>query len=71
MELKTLLETEGIEFTNVNVSLDENEGEYMKIYNHTHSDDVPIIRVNKTLLVPNKSFSTMNEAVELVKKFLI
>jgi glutaredoxin len=69
-ELKEMLTNEGIEFTDVNVDLPENEEEYNKIYEITKAEEVPIILVNKQLLVPNVSFKSIKEAANLTKKFL-
>lgn len=69
-ELKEILTTEGVEFTDVDVNLPENEEEYNKIYEMTKSDEVPIVLVNKQLLVPNVSFKSIREAADLTKKFL-
>lgn len=69
-ELKDLLIKEAIEFTEVNVNLPENQDEYNKLHEITKSDDVPIIKVGKQLLVPNISFKSINEGFELTKKFL-
>jgi glutaredoxin 3 len=69
-ELKEILTKEGIEFTDVNVNLPENEKEYDKIYEVTKSEKVPIVLVNNQLLVPDISFQSINEASYLVLKFL-
>ena len=69
-QLKDLLTKEGIEFKEVNVNLPENEAEYNKLHVVTKSDEVPIIRVGKQLLVPNVSYNSIIEAVNLTKKFL-
>ena len=69
-ELKELLTKEGIEFTNVNVDLPENDTEYNQLHKITQSDDVPIVRVGKQLLVPNVSFRSISECCQLVIKFL-
>jgi glutaredoxin len=69
-ELKEILTNEGVEFTDVDVNLPENEEEYDKIYEMTKSDEVPIVLVNKQLLVPNVSFKSIREAADLTKKFL-
>lgn len=69
-ELKTILTNDGIEFTDINVMLPENQSEYDKLYEITKSDEVPIIKVGKQLLVPNVSFSSIQQASELTKKFL-
>ena len=69
-ELKELLTKEGVEFLDVDVNLIENEEEYNQISKITNSDDVPIVKIGKQLLVPNVSFSTIQEAVDLTKRFL-
>jgi len=69
-ELKEILVKEGIEFTDVNVMLPENEKEYDELFKVTQSDDVPIVKVGKQLLVPNVSFHSIREAADLTKKFL-
>ena len=69
-ELKELLTKEGVEFLDVDVNLTENEEEYNQISKITNSDDVPIVKIGKQLLVPNVSFSTIQEAVDLTKRFL-
>jgi hypothetical protein len=70
-ELKEILTNDGIEFTDINVNLPENQAEYDKIYEITKSDEVPIIKVGKQLLIPNVSFSSIKQASELTKKFLV
>lgn len=69
-ELKNLLTKEGVAFTEVNVDLPENEKEYNQIHEMTNSDEVPIVKVGKQLLVPNVSFKSIKQAAELTKKFL-
>ena len=69
-DLKNILTEEGIEFIDVDVNLDENQEEYNQIHEITKSDEVPIVKVGKQLLVPNVSFSSIREASLLVIKFL-
>lgn len=69
-ELKEILTNEGVEFTDINVNLDENQAEYDKVYEITKSDEVPIVLVNKQFLIPNTSFKSIREAADLTKKFL-
>ncbi len=69
-ELKNILTEEGIEFIDVDVNLEENEAEYNQIHEITKSDQVPIIKVGKQLLVPNVSFASIQEAANLTKQFL-
>ena len=70
-ELKKLLEQENIEYRNVDIDLPENEEEFNQIIEVSKAEEVPIIRIEKQLFVPNVSFKTINEAVELTKKFLV
>lgn len=69
-ELKNILTEEGIEFIDVDVNLEENEAEYNQIHEITKSDQVPIVKVGKQLLIPNISFATIQEAADLTKQFL-
>lgn len=70
-ELKGFLTNEGVEYHEVNVNLPENSEEYKKLHDFTKCDEVPIVRVGNQILVPNVSFSSIREAVDLTKKFLI
>jgi glutaredoxin len=69
-ELKEILTTEGVKFTDVNVNLPENENEFNKILEVSNAEEVPVIKVGKQLLVPNVSFKSIREAADLTKKFL-
>ncbi len=69
-ELKGLLTKEGIEFEEVNVNLPENLEEYKIVVKVSNSNEVPVMKIGKQLFVPNVSFQTIPEAVELAKKFL-
>jgi glutaredoxin 3 len=70
-DLKEQLTADNIEFEDVNVLLTENQEEYKQVVEKTKSDEVPIVRVGKQLLVPNVSFHSIKEAFELTKKFLV
>lgn len=70
-ELKEIFTTEGVEFVDINVSLPENEKEYDDLHNITKSDDVPIIKVGKHLLIPNVSFTSIRQAADITKSFLV
>lgn len=69
-ELKGMYDKHGMEYVYVDVSLDENENESERIFKIVKDDSVPIILVNKTILAPESSFKTINEAYELTLKFL-
>lgn len=70
-ELKEIFIKDEIEFVDKNVYLNEYKEEYEKIREKTKSEEVPIIKVGMQLLVPNISFHSIKEGVELTKKFLI
>jgi glutaredoxin len=70
-ELKDIFKNEGVEFIDINVLLPENEREYDDLCKITKSDDVPIIKVGKQLLVPNVSFHSIRDAADITKKFLV
>lgn len=69
-ELKGLYDKNNIEYTYVDVMLEENEAECDKLFSITKDESVPVILVNKTLLAPESSFKSIQEAYELTLKFL-
>lgn len=69
-ELKTLLKQENIEYKEIDVDLKENEQEFNKILEIAKTEYLPIILVNKRILTSEKSFNTIIQAVNLIKKFL-
>lgn len=69
-ELKGLYDENGVEYTYVDVTLEENENECEKLFKLTKDESVPVVLVNKTLLAPESSFKTIREAYELTLKFL-
>ena len=70
-DLKEKLTNENIEFRNVDIDLAENQEEFEQILKASNADEVPIVRIEKQLFVPNVSFKSISEAVELTKKFLV
>jgi glutaredoxin len=70
-DLKEKLTNENIEFRNVDIDLPENHEEFQHILEVSKAEEVPILRIDKQLFVPNVSFKTITEAVELTKKFLV
>lgn len=69
-DLKERLVKEGIEYNEINVNLPENSEEFAKVVAVSNSQEVPIIKIGKQLLIPNVSFQSIAEGVELTKKFL-
>jgi len=70
-DLKEKLTKENIEFRNVDIDLPENQQEFETILNVSKAEEVPILKIEKQLFVPNVSFKSIAEAVELTKKFLV
>lgn len=69
-ELKERLNKMGIEFTDVDVSLDENEELFNKIMEISGTDSVPCVSVGKHLLAPAVNFNTIEQAANIVKHIL-
>jgi glutaredoxin len=67
--LKNKLKENNIEF--VELDIDDNELLYERFSKKVNNDFLPAILVGKTAYVPEKSFTTIDEAVELVKKHLL
>jgi glutaredoxin len=70
-QLKEMFIKEGLNFVEIDVNKPENEAEWQRLHEFSKSDDVPMVKINNQLLVPNTSFKSINEAFELTKKFLI
>jgi glutaredoxin len=69
-ELKGLYDENGINYTYVDVTLEEHERECEKLFKIAGEESVPVVLVNKTVLAPEKSFKNIKEAYELTLKFL-
>ena len=70
VELKNLLISDNIPFTELNVDLPENEKEYASITKLAGEEVVPLVKIKNMLLVPNKSFHTIYDGYLLIKKLL-
>jgi glutaredoxin len=69
-DLKEKLQSMDIKFTDVDVSLDENEALFNNIMEISGTDSVPCISVGKHLLAPSVNFNTIEQAVNIVKHIL-
>jgi len=69
-KLKKLLNNEKIEFINIDVDDEKNKNECEKLFKFVGEPIIPIIIINKKVLVPNKSFKTIEEALELIHPLL-
>ena len=67
--LKNKLKENNIEF--VEIDIDDNNLLYERFSKKVDNEFLPAILIGKTAYVPEKSFTTIDEAVELVKKHLI
>lgn len=68
--LKDNLTERGIEFTDVDVSLDENDAKFDEIMKVSGTDSVPTVTVGKNLLAPDVNFSSIDQATELIEYIL-
>jgi glutaredoxin len=69
-EIKTKLTEGKIDFRYVDIDLEENQEEVTEVFNVAQSDRVPVIVVGGTILVPEKSFDTIDEAYATIKRFI-
>ncbi len=69
-ELKELLTTENIEFNDIDIFDKKHEKEVGEIMEASKAEEVPIVRIEKQLFIPNVSFKSITEACYLVKKIL-
>ena len=67
--LKNKLKENNIEF--VEIDIDDNNLLYERFSKKVDNEFLPAILIGKTAYVPERSCTTIDEAVELVKKHLI
>jgi glutaredoxin len=67
--LKNLLKENNINFTELDVDIHEEI--YEKFSKKVNNEFLPAILIGKTAFLPDKSFQTIVEAVELVKNHLL
>lgn len=68
VNLKNKLKEENIEFTEYDI--DEHSEMYDKFSKIVGNEFLPAILIGKTAYVPEKSFKTIDKAVELIKSHL-
>ena len=69
-EIKTKLSEGNVKYQYIDINLPENEKETNEVFEVAQTDRVPVIVVNRTILVPEKSFDTIDEAYETIKRFI-
>jgi len=67
LELKTLLDNDKINYKQIDVSLEENETVFLELSKISNSESVPMVTIDKHLLVPEVNFFTINQCLELIK----
>lgn len=65
-ELKNILTKNNLNFDYIDVDLPENDGEFTKLFKITNSDQVPMVKIGKQILVPNVSFKSINECYDII-----
>lgn len=66
-KLKTGLDGADLKYIEIDVDDGGNNNEVKKIYSLANEVVIPIITVQPHVLVPNRSFRTIDEALELIK----
>ena len=69
-ELKDLCTKEGIKFDEIDIHSEENKVEVDKVFELTKVDSVPIAKVGNQLLAPDVSFTSIEEAFDIIKELL-
>ena len=69
-ELMGYLNEGKIKYKYIDVTKDEHKVESEKLFNFIKEEVVPILIIDKKVLVPNKSFKTIKEAYSIAKKLL-
>lgn len=69
-KLKGLLKDYNIEFKEIDINDKKYKLEFNKIMEISGADSVPIVIVKKKILIPEKSFMTIEEGFEIIKKLL-
>jgi glutaredoxin len=69
-KLKNKLTDSNIDFTPIDVNLPENEEEFNEIIKFTKNDLLPVVLINKVLLIPQKSFKTIDDLFETILKLI-
>lgn len=67
-ELKERLVNLNIDFIDLDITLEKNKISADNLFKFTKTNDIPIAVVGKTILIPNSSFKTIEEASLLIEK---
>jgi glutaredoxin len=67
IELKKALNTLGIKYVYIDLSLDDNKKYLDELIEITGSDNIPVVKCDNSLFAPNHSYNTVEELIELIK----
>ena len=70
-ELKNLLATNNIKFEEINTDIEENKNLFNNLVKISQSTNVPQIIINKKIFIPDISFKSYQECLDLIKSSLI
>lgn len=65
-ELKLSLNEMDIPFVEIDVNLPQHEAEFKTLMTKTGSDDVPVVVIDKKILAPNHSFTSIKQLINMV-----
>jgi len=66
-DLQEKLSKLNLEFTNINIDDDSNREHVIKLFDFVGEPVIPIIIFDKHVLVPNRSFQTIDQAIVLIQ----
>ncbi len=69
-EMKEILEKNNVDYQYIDIDSPDNQDEVFKVFNVAQSERIPVIVVNNTILVPEKSFDTLEEAYDTIKRII-
>lgn len=69
-QMKDLLTNEGIEYKEIDIDEPKHKLEFNKLVEISGADSVPVMIVGKKILIPERSFFTIEEGFETVKKLI-
>jgi glutaredoxin len=69
-EMKDMFINEGIEYKEIDIDQPKNKLEFNKLVEISGADSVPIMIVGKKILIPERSFFSIEEGFNTVKKLI-
>ena len=69
IELKEGLDKEGIQYEDRDIGTPKYEKEFNRISEVSKNEVIPLMIIGKQMFVPDVSFNSIEEAIDLAKKF--